>query len=474
VGPSTADSGFVPILPNPYIVGYPVRDPAMFFGRETEFELVRKRFKNADHGSLVVFCGERRSGKTSILLQIQQGRLGGEFIPVLIDMQAMVVENERDFFARTTHQMVAQLHDQRIADAVPDYSPGQASIQFRGFIETLLRLHPGRKPLFLVDEYELIEEMVDSGTLNSDMSFIVANLMENSPLFVIFTGSHPLSERRKDYWRFLEKAHEYRRIGYLHRSDAQRLIRDPVDGRVTYADDTEQRILRLAAGHPFYTQAICQNLVDALNDECTNRVMGPHLDVVVAQMVDSPFPQMIFRWQSLPREHKLTLALLAQVLQSSEVVATASQLLETLEEGGYGLSLALPTVSTALETLFGQELLSKDDAPTPGYNFRMDLWRLWVRRMHSVWQVMGEEAATTLAGGLIARGDVPARIFVDEEPVGSGELPSSGRRSVAPGSHVVEVVFRGGTRDRMTVAVAPNETVEIRWANKKLLVPPGR
>jgi len=45
VGPSTADSGFVPILPNPYIVGYPVRDPAMFFGRETEFELVRKRFK---------------------------------------------------------------------------------------------------------------------------------------------------------------------------------------------------------------------------------------------------------------------------------------------------------------------------------------------------------------------------------------------------------------------------------------------
>ena len=58
-----SDTGFVPIHPNPFIVGNPVRGRAMFFGREAEFELVRKRFQDSSHGGLLVFCGERRSGK---------------------------------------------------------------------------------------------------------------------------------------------------------------------------------------------------------------------------------------------------------------------------------------------------------------------------------------------------------------------------------------------------------------------------
>jgi hypothetical protein len=76
-GPSAAGAApeFVPIHPNPYIVGNPVRGRAMFFGREAEFELVQRRFQNAEHGALLVFCGERRSGKTSILFQILERRL---------------------------------------------------------------------------------------------------------------------------------------------------------------------------------------------------------------------------------------------------------------------------------------------------------------------------------------------------------------------------------------------------------------
>ena len=49
------DSAFVPISPNPFIVGNPVRGRAMFFGREAEFELVQKRFGDSPHGGLLVF-----------------------------------------------------------------------------------------------------------------------------------------------------------------------------------------------------------------------------------------------------------------------------------------------------------------------------------------------------------------------------------------------------------------------------------
>src|SRR5262245_15548204 len=97
VDSSSQPPGFTPINPNPYIVGNPVRNPAMFFGREAEFELVRKRFSQSEMGLLLVFCGERRSGKTSILFQIMDGRLGAGFIPVLIDMQSMAIESEVAF-----------------------------------------------------------------------------------------------------------------------------------------------------------------------------------------------------------------------------------------------------------------------------------------------------------------------------------------------------------------------------------------
>ena len=45
------------------------------------------------------------------------------------------------------------------------------------------------------------------------------------------------------------------------------------------------------------------------------------------------------------------------------------------------------------DQLFKSEFLLKDHATPPGYAFRMDLWRLWIKRMHSIWQVMREVKA---------------------------------------------------------------------------------
>ena len=51
------DPPFVPITPNPYIVGNPVRDQSMFFGREADFQLVTNRFRDSRQGGVIVFCG---------------------------------------------------------------------------------------------------------------------------------------------------------------------------------------------------------------------------------------------------------------------------------------------------------------------------------------------------------------------------------------------------------------------------------
>src|SRR4030095_6035699 len=91
---------FVPIDPNPFIVGNPIRTEKMFYGREDDFRYVRTKLEGTSQGVVVVFCGERRVGKSSILYQVAGGRLGDRFIPVFVDLQEMVIASDSEFFQR--------------------------------------------------------------------------------------------------------------------------------------------------------------------------------------------------------------------------------------------------------------------------------------------------------------------------------------------------------------------------------------
>jgi hypothetical protein len=391
----------------------------MFFGREAEFDLVRRRFEGSGRGGLLVFCGERRSGKTSILFQILERRLGPDFIPVLIDMQSMAVASGAEFLERLSAEIASTSEYQDTDLQVPAFPPGanHAAI-FQDFILRTLRAQPDRKLILLFDEYELFENKIDAGALPQDMLHILSWLMENQRVYLVFTGSQHLEQRRKDYWKILGRS-LYKQISYLEREDALNLIRKPVEGAVTFAPGVVDRIYRLGAGQPFYTQAICQSLVDQLNERTTHEATSEILDEVVGGLVNNPLPQMIFLWDGLEKDEKLVLALLAESLPAEDARSTATQVCTV--ERNYPLQLGKARVSTVLEKLFKSEMLVRDDThPGPKYAFRMDLWRLWIRRMHSVWQVMREEgleirpvgARRKLAGWIALGGAVIAVVVV--------------------------------------------------------------
>jgi hypothetical protein len=400
----TARLGFTPISPNPFIVGNPVRDRSMFFGREAEFALVRKRFEHQMRGGLFVFCGERRSGKTSILFQIVDRRLGDAFIPVLIDMQSMAAGSEIEFLSKVAGEILNALGSAAGVARPPQFVAGtNPSASFLEFIRGVLAAMPGKKLILLFDEYELFENKIDAGTLDRDVLNVLASLMEHQSVFLIFTGSQHLEERRRDYWSILGKS-IYRQISYLEHDDAIKLVREPVVGRVQYESGAVELIYRLAAGQPFYTQAICQNLVDQLNEREVNVATLEAVGSVVATLIDNPLPQMIFLWDGLERDEKLVLALLAETLEDDEAFATVAGIQQTVRRHDYPLDLSTARIATALEKLFKSEMaLRSDETTPPGYAFRMDVWRLWIRRQHSVWQVI-RELGLAIPHGKTARG----------------------------------------------------------------------
>lgn len=377
-------------IANPYIVGNPVREPTMFFGREAEFEFARKRFAGGERGGLLVFCGERRSGKTSILFQILEGRLGGGFIPVLIDMQSMAIRNESDFLTRVAAEIATAMRARSTIISVPDFAAGgKPSAVFLEFVRQVRAAAPNQTPVLMFDEYELFENKIDAGALTEDMLNIFAHLMEQHDVYFVFTGSQHLEKRQRPYWRLLGRS-LHRAISYLQREDALRLIREPVAGRVRYEGGTEAAIYRLTAGQPFYTQAICQRLVDHLNEAQSAVATPAILESVVRDVVSNALPQMVFLWESLERDEKIVLALLAEQLADADDRATVEQITALRASRKYPVDLDVARMATALENLFAKELLGKSDDLPPRYSFRMDIWRRWIRVMHSVWQVTRE------------------------------------------------------------------------------------
>ncbi|HLF84659.1 MAG TPA: two-component regulator propeller domain-containing protein [Blastocatellia bacterium] len=419
---------FVPIEPNPFIVGNPIRTEKMFYGREDDFRYVRTKLEGTNQGVVIVFCGERRAGKSSILYQVAGGRLGERFIPVFVDLQEMVIASDSEFFSRISRliaEAVARANNRAVTEAaashgsvgavgnvalagggpaggarppalaqtrrirVPEFDGRNPYPVFLDFLDEVLASIGGRTLLILMDEYELLEGKVDEGKLSNELFTFLAGLMDNKErLALIFTGSRRLEERDRKYWRELLRRSLFRKVGFLSEKDTVRLITEPVEGRVVYGRGVMDLVYRLTAGQPFYTQVICQNVVDYMNEHRQNWVTVADLGHVITDIVDNPLPQMIYSWDALSDDEKLGLSLLGEVLTDGIAYATAGQLRASVKANDYPVNLSENTIRLTLEEMFRRELLEKD--PADGFRFKIDLLRLWIRRSHSIWQVVKE------------------------------------------------------------------------------------
>ncbi len=70
---------------NPYVAGKPLRNTRTFFGRQNTLNWLHNELKNPGTNALVVF-GQRRIGKTSLLLQTQLRLPVEDFLAVYFDL----------------------------------------------------------------------------------------------------------------------------------------------------------------------------------------------------------------------------------------------------------------------------------------------------------------------------------------------------------------------------------------------------
>ncbi len=378
---------FKPIT-NPYIVGNPIKTEKMFYGREDDFDYIRRKLESGGRSYIIVLSGERRSGKTSILFQILNGRLGSKFIPILIDMQTMAgLKNESEFFEKFASETIKNLDDtlrqKRYDFHSKDASPYKV---FNQLLDDIHAVYPGQNKLFLIDEYELIETKSAEGSLSKNFIPFLAGVLESDRhISFIFTGSKTLQERGTSFWQNLFGKSLFRNVSFLSRQDTFRLITEPVRGQISYDEEVLNAIYRLTSGQPFYTQIVCQNIVDFVNEHERTRITVADLDEIVNEILENPLPQMIYFWNSLPQSQMLMLSLMAEILDGPETEIKPSEIIKATKKKKLGIELDIQVVNSILESLFHIKYVSKTGN---GYSFQIDLMRQWIKRDHSIWRVI--------------------------------------------------------------------------------------
>ncbi|HMY70604.1 MAG TPA: hypothetical protein PLQ88_02135 [Blastocatellia bacterium] len=379
-GGRVAEKQEVEVLPNPYVAGRPIRpeDGRLFTGRREEMKLIEEKLQT---GVGLVIWGQRRIGKTSILLHLRE-RLPHDLLPVYLNLQMLMANTTGGFLHAIAREIVKQFNSSSPIQISPaaEFDREPFLTLNRVLEEVEQRLQPGQRVLLSFDEFEELEQRVKGGKIEKEIFAYLRGVTQTGRGFALmFAGLHTLEEMTREYWNPFFQSVQTIRIGYLSELDAEQLIRDPVERfPLDYELEAVNRITELTRSHPYLTQSLCHSLVNRLNDPLhrSRKATRQDVDAVVERTLESSgyyFDDYVWGWSGA--DEQLALALLAEASEEA-----GDEVAFSVVEKHLGSEAAL----VATKKLVSREILTERTlAEKLVFRFQIPLARLWVRRTKS-------------------------------------------------------------------------------------------
>jgi hypothetical protein len=381
-------------IPNPYTPGPPLKpgNPT-FFGRDDVRRTIERSLPTLGQRMILVLVGERRTGKTSILQQLPVWLSNQRYIPVYVDCQGLGIDpGMASFF----FSLAAAIADGMGKAGFPIQCPPLAelasspqSVFDRRFLPEVRARIGDYSLLLAVDEFEELEERVKSGSLPPEVFPYLRHLAQHEErLSFIFAGKHEIEDMVGDYWSVLFNIAKYHRFGSLDEQSAIQLITEPVKPYgMVYDDLAIKEILRLTACHPFFTQLICDILVERCNRDCRSYVTVRHVRDALGELVDRGRAHYDFIWRASSREARLVLAALAD-LQDRLGDVTEAAISSRL--GSYQIHLDPGQVTKVMEQLVARDIVQVISRTRMSYGFTAQMYGHWLRRCKLLGKVVEE------------------------------------------------------------------------------------
>ncbi len=374
---------------NPYVAGVPLRGEG-FYGRQALFDWVAAELRWPANNALVLF-GQRRIGKTSFLLQLLQKLPTDAFFPVYFNLQ--------DQAQLPLNQVVADLSEQLAEEA------GLASFAAAGFDEqgdlfrrsVLPQLYDAlgeRRPVFLFDEFDVLDQMVEAElpetTATKALFPLLRRIMSEDPrpafVFVVGRRTDDLSlDLRATF-----KAALQREIWALDPESAVKVVRQAeMNGSLRFQDDAVARILKLTSSHPYLLQLLCQRIWERAHSD--NETAAPSIGVAeveaaVPEALEVGGQALEWLWDGLSPAEKIYASALAEVATEDEPISE-DQVIEVLSDHAARL-LTWEVEDLAPRELEKRKVLVRVDVSE--YRFAVELLRRWIQKRKPLYEVKNE------------------------------------------------------------------------------------
>lgn len=265
---------------NPYVAGKPLRGKRVFVGRDDVFAFIEDNLGSHQEGedrNLIVLLGHRRTGKTSILLQLRKNRreIVEPRIPIFIDMEGLLPfpGGLSNFFWKLACRIQEEIEDlegialpRPIEDEFTD-----PSWSFQQFLRKAEQAVGGRGLVLMLDEFHAIERRIV--LLDVDVYKMLRSVIQHdTKVDFILSGTMEMERLIRDYKAVMFGSAISKKIDFLDENEARRLIVRPVQSYVTYSKEAVDMIVELTASHPYFTQLVCWTLMRYLIDRGKSKV----------------------------------------------------------------------------------------------------------------------------------------------------------------------------------------------------------
>ena len=390
---------------SPYVVGTPVYNKAMFFGRGDILRKIRRQLGASTHANVILLEGNRRTGKTSILMQLKSSDLLPDWIPVYFSLQepggtdsekgiptallfrsfALAVAWQLSehglevWFPGVQRSLPPKRYELAIRDQLLNvFSENEPFEAFTIFVDEVLEAIKPRKLLLMLDEFDVLGEGIEAGITSPRTPQNLRYLLQHRErLCAILTGALRLGRLREDYWSALFGIGPLIRVGVLEESDAKELVTQPVAGLLAYGDQARNRLVTLCAAHPFLVQSLCNKVFDDAAE--TGR------RTISIQAVESAARKLIERnehfstlWNAYTGSHRRRAILaICQRASSGPDSVGLSFIEDSLEAAG--ISIRDPSgLVDDIEHLRNLEILELTEQ-RDSYRIRVPLFSLWIQ-----------------------------------------------------------------------------------------------
>ncbi len=375
---------------NPYIAGSPLRDEYGFFGRRDVLDWVLAELLNANTNALVLH-GQRRVGKTTILLQLQHHLPQDKFLPIYFDLQDQSKRRLGEVLGDLADIICSRIN---LAEHKLENFDNEGKYFRTTFLPELYKnLKEGCRPVFLFDEFDVLdqadEDLLDVSVASRALFPFLRQVMneDNKPAFVFVVGRRT-EDLRVDFNQMFKTSFT-KEIWVLDHTSAETLVcQAETNGTLVFTKQAINRILQLTSNHAYLTQLVCQRLwQQAYINKPTK---PPTIDVenvnsIISDTLDVGEQALIWLWNGLGPAEKIYTAALAELSNESKSISK-DQVVEVLAE--HAARLRRREVELAPQDLVTRHVLELTE--NREYLFAVELFRRWVKEKRSLRDVVDE------------------------------------------------------------------------------------